>query len=144
MEETHKYDDIIHLTRPESPSRPRMSPVERGAQFSPFAALTGYEEAVKETARLTDTKRELTEDEKSVLDGKLRMILAHLTDRPRVKILYFLPDKRKAGGEYVRLTGVVGQIDPQEGYVSMEDGVRIPIRQIRAIEGLLFSDEEME
>ena len=138
MEETHKYDDIIHLTRPESPSRPRMSAVERGAQFSPFAALTGYEEAVRETARLTEEKRELTEDEKSAIDGRLRLIMDRLSERPRVGILYFHPDGRKSGGEYVRVTGVVREIDPLARTVAMESGDVIPIDHIRDIEGELF------
>lgn len=142
MEESHKYDDIIHLSRPESPSRPRMSRVERGAQFSPFAALTGYEEAVKETARLTDTKRELTEDEKSVLDGKLRLIADRLGERPVATITYFQPDKKKAGGAYVSVTDTVCAIDAVEGCVILEEGVKIPMERIRAIDSELFRNLE--
>ena len=142
MEETHKYDDIIHLTRPESPSRPRMSAVERGAQFSPFAALTGYEEAVRETARLTETKTELTEDEKSILDGKLRLIADRLDERPAVTVTYFQPDKKKKGGAYVSVTDAVRAIDAVESCVILEMGEKIPMERIRAIEGKLFVDNE--
>ena len=142
MEETHKYDDIIHLTRPESPSRPRMSAVERGAQFSPFAALTGYEEAVRDTARLTETKTELTEDEKSILDGKLRLIADRLDERPAVTVTYFQPDKKKKGGAYVSVTDAVRAIDAVESCVILEMGEKIPMERIRAIEGKLFVDNE--
>ncbi len=142
MEETHKYDDIIHLTRPESPSRPRMSAVERGAQFSPFAALTGYEEAIGETARLTETKTELTEDEKSILDGKLRLIADRLDERPAVTVTYFQPDKKKKGGAYVSVTDAVRAIDAVESCVILEMGEKIPMERIRAIEGKLFVDNE--
>lgn len=142
MEETHKYDDIIRLTRPESPSRPRMSAVERGAQFSPFAALTGYEEAVRETARLTETKTELTEDEKSILDGKLRLIADRLDERPAVTVTYFQPDKKKKGGAYVSVTDAVRAIDAVESCVILEMGEKIPMERIRAIEGKLFVDNE--
>ena len=144
MKESHQYDDIIHLTRPISPSRPRMSPIERGAQFSPFAALTGYEEAVRETARLTDEQRELTEDEKSLLDGRLRLILDRLSERPRIRILYFLPDEKKAGGEYVSVTGCIQRIDSLERCVYMEDGTTVPIDRIRGIDGDLFCDGDTE
>lgn len=143
MEESHKYDDIIHLSRPASPGRPRMSAVDRGTQFSPFAALSGYEEAVRETARLTDTYTELTEDEKSALDGKLRLIAEQGGDQV-ITVTYFLPDKRKAGGEYVSVTGAVREIDAHERCVRMELGEAIPIDQIRAIEGEIFDNMNIE
>ena len=121
-----------------------MSAVERGAQFSPFAALSGYEEAVRETARLTDTRTELTEDEKSELDGRLRLIVDRLEQRPTVRITYFLPDEKKAGGEYVIASGAVRAIDSFERCVRMESGEVIPIDRIRAIEGDLFNNRYTE
>jgi len=133
-----KYADIIHLPHHTSPTRPRMSECDRAAQFSPFAALTGYDAAVSETGRLTEIKAELSEDEKSILNEKIQMILDHLDREPFVTVTYFVPDAKKAGGAYVEAAGVVRQIDEYERTVVVEDGTQIPIRQIRSIEGDMF------
>ena len=97
---TERYSDIINLPHHVSVKHPQMSMTERAAQFNPFAALTGYDDAVEETARLTESQAELTESRKAALDEALREILSAET-RPQVTIRYFLPDEKKAGGRYV-------------------------------------------
>lgn len=126
-----KYDDIINLPHPTSSRHPRMSMADRAAQFSPFAALVGHGAAIEETARLTDRKIELTEDEKSLLDEKLRLLLE--TGGTGV-FTWFLPDDRKDGGAYITATGKVKKIDPLEGWVILKDETAIPIEDILEIE----------
>lgn len=130
------YDDIINCPRHSSPGRPKMSMIDRAAQFSPFAALTGYGAAVTETARLTDSRVELDEDEKAILDGKLRAFSVG-SNRPEVQIIYFLPDEKKAGGAYVCVRGRIRQIEPAWGLVRMEDGTEIPLEDVAGVEGPL-------
>lgn len=130
----HNYDDIINLPHHVSPNRRRMSNVERGAQFSPFAALTGYEAAVEEAARLTDGKKELTEEMKAIIDAKIQAISEHPDAEPQVTITYFRPDERKEGGAYVRVTGAVKEIDRIGKTIVLTDKTRIPMEQIREIE----------
>ena len=117
------YDDIIGLPHPNSERHPRMPMANRAAQFSPFAALTGYDDAVKETARLTDGKIELTEEEKSILDGRLQL----LAPGESASITYFQPDGRKRGGAYVTVSGVVKRVDAAAREVVLTDGKRIPV-----------------
>lgn len=124
------YDDIIHLPHHVSEKHPQMSAVNRAAQFMPFRALTGYEDAVQETARLTDQKIELTEDEKMLLDMKLQQLADLLPEHPQVTLTYFLPDQKKSGGAYVTLTGEVRKIDEVEHVVIMKDRQRVPITDI--------------
>ena len=111
MTETHKYDDIINLPHHVSHSRPRMSNYDRAAQFSPFAALTGYGDAVKETERITDNKLELAEDEKQLLNEKMQILLENLDVNPKITVTYFEPDKKKSGGVYLTKIGNVKEID---------------------------------
>lgn len=96
----HKYDDIINLPHYTSSKRPRMAMIDRAAQFSPFAALTGYDAAVKETARLTEDRVELDEYQKSALNDRLQIVQERLSDTPVISITYFVPDERKSGGAY--------------------------------------------
>lgn len=124
------YEDIIRLAHYVSTTRNRMSMLERAAQFSPFAALTGHDAAVKETARLTEEKIELDENEKAILNEKLQMIVEKLSEQPEVTITYFRPDKKKAGGEYVEVTGKVKKIDEYERCIRMMNGTEISIEQI--------------
>lgn len=138
-DDAHKYDDIIDLPHHISPTRPRMSVRDRAAQFAPFAALTGHDAVIAETARLTDACTELDESEKSILNEKLQMILEHIDDAPEVTITYFVPDARKSGGAYVSLTGQVKKIDEYEHQVIMTDGAAIAIDSIYAIESRLFN-----
>ncbi len=125
-----KYDDIINLPHHVSTTRHRMSMLERAAQFQPFRALVGYEDAVHETARLTDERAELTEDEKSLLDTKLQELAGKIGSQPWVTVTYFRPDKKKAGGEYVTTTGQLKRIHDFEGALLLAGGKRILIEDI--------------
>lgn len=126
----HRYDDILHLPHHQSGTRPHMSLHDRAAQFSPFAALTGYDAAVEEAARLTEQKLELSEEEKAAIGAKLTEIKEHIKERPEVTVTYFVPDERKAGGTYVTVTGTVRRIDEFERVVVMQDQSRIGIDDI--------------
>lgn len=134
----HNYDDIINLPHHTSPNRKPMSNVERGAQFSPFAALTGYDAAVIETARLTDVKRDFTEDRKAVIDMKIQIIVDHIRESPYIAVTYFLPDSKKEGGAYVCISGNVWEIDEYERRIVFADKTFVPIEQIQDIESKLF------
>ena len=122
-----EYDDIIDLPRPKSKHEP-MPMSDRAAQFSPFAALTGYGDAIDETARLTDARIELSEEERAELDYK-QQYLATL-DSPTVTVTYFVPDERKTGGAYVTHTGVLKRVDEVERMVVFEDGLRVPLDEV--------------
>ena len=135
----HQYDDIINLPHHQSATRPHMSNYDRAAQFAPFAALTGYDDAVKETARLTDKKVELDEYSKDALNERLNMIQDAIDEQPEVSITYFLLDKKKSGGAYVTVTGRVKKIDEYENIVLLQDGTKIPIDDIAEIAGDIFS-----
>lgn len=139
MENEHYYDDIINLKRYNSPSRPRMSRMNRAAQFAPFAALTGYDAAVSETARLTEKKRELSEDEYIMLSSKLQMLSENIQDRPIIQITYFLPDSSKDGGSYQNIYGAVRRIDEEQMQVIFTDGSKIDIADICGIDGSIFN-----
>ena len=132
------YDDIKHLTRPQYDDLPPMSMHDRAAQFSPFAALVGYDDAVAETARLTDSKAELTEDEMSELNANLNRLLDSLDEQPQISVTYFVPDEKKSGGKYVEKVGVVRIIDSYAGELVFTDGVRIAVADMAA---LTFIDE---
>ena len=125
------YDDIINLPHPTSARHPRMPMADRAAQFSPFAALSGHGAAVRETARLTDRKIELTEDEKAVLDEKLRLLL---DTGGEAVFTYFLPDEKKSGGAYVTAAGRVKKLDPQSRRIILTGGAVIPVEDISEIE----------
>ena len=132
------YEDIINLPHPTSPRHPRMPMIDRAAQFSPFAALTGYEAAIKETARLTVQKIHLDQDAQAALDEKLRLLAETIDGYPEVTITYFLPDKKKAGGEYVTASGRIRKIDMYEQAIILMNGTRIPIDDILDAESRLF------
>ena len=117
----HRYDDVIYRQHPTSKKHPRMSRMNRAAQFAPFAALTGYEESIKETARLTDRKIELSEYEIEELNAKLNFIQEHIKERPEVTITYFQPDERKEGSVYITATGKVRRIDEASKVLVFED-----------------------
>ena len=109
--EEGRYDDIINLPHHVSTKHPHMAPIDRAAQFSPFAALTGHDEAIKETARLTDERMELDENRKELLDARLQLLREHLGEKPTVTFTFFEPDERKSGGAYVTVTGSVKKIE---------------------------------
>lgn len=127
------YEDIIYLSHHVSTKRPQMSLHDRAAQFAPFAALTGHEEAVKETARLTDNRIELDENEIQLLDQKLQYLEAQL-EQPDIDITYFLPDQRKSGGEYIEVQGRIKRIDRYNHRLQMEDETTIPIEDILKVD----------
>lgn len=129
------YDDIINLPHHTSKTRPRMSRQDRAAQFSPFAALTGYDDVVKETARLTNKRVELTEDEKSMLDEKLRLVME---SGSVAAVTWFQPDLKKSGGAYVTTTSRVKKTDQLHHLLVMEDGTQIPIDAITDIDSNIF------
>ena len=126
-----KYDDMLHLPHHVSPTRRRMTMAERAAQFSPFAALVGYEDAVRETGRVVGQRVELSDEEKAVLDRKQRVILEAI-------VTYFRPDSRKDGGEYVRHTGAVKKVREIERALVFVDGVEVPFGDVVELAGDLF------
>ena len=144
MSKSNKYDKIINLPHHVSSTRPHMSMIDRAAQFSPFAALTGYDAAVKETARLTEQKIELDEYEKAALDQRILLLQEHLKELPEVTITHFVPDERKDGGKYVSITEAVKKIDTYEKQIVLVDKSKIPIENILSIEGELFRILETE
>ena len=137
-----KYDEIMGLPHHVSKTRPQMPMSDRAAQFAPFAALTGYDAAIKETGRLTDEKIELDVEALSALDMKYQLLMEAHDEAPEVTITYFQPDERKAGGKYVSAVGAVKKIDDFERRITMRDGTRIPTDDVLSIDGELFSSLE--
>lgn len=133
------YEDIINLPHHVSSTRPKMSMIDRAAQFSPFAALTGYDAAIKETGRLTDSKIELDDEGLNDLNMKFQFLLEHLKDEPEVSITYFKADEKKAGGAYLEAIGIVKKLDDFERLITMQDGTKIPMDDILNIDGDAFS-----
>lgn len=131
------YDDIINLPHHRSKVYPPMSRKKRAAQFSPFAALSGHEQAIKEKARLTERKIELSDPKKAQLNAGLLLLERHLEKKPTISITYFIPDEKKSGGAYVTETGVVSKINKYERSIIFEQKT-IPIDDITALEGELF------
>ena len=125
-----RYDDIIYMPHHTSPSRKRMAMTDRAAQFSPFAALTGYEAAIEETGRLTDRQIDFDVDGKAMLDEKLRKLADRISAQPEVRITYFVPDSRKSGGAYVDAVCRVRRIDPNRKGILTEEGLWIPFERI--------------
>ena len=136
------YDDIIDLPHPTSEKHPRMSMLDRAAQFSPFAALSGHAGAIRETARLTDAKVELSEEEKLALDRKLQILSDRLSEHPEVSIVYFQADERKEGGAYVTAAGSVKKIDNYQYIVVIDGGIGVPIEDIFEIQSSIFAGIE--
>ena len=123
-----RYGDIINLPHHVSPTRQRMSMHDRAAQFAPFAALVGYDDAVAETARLTETRPELDAQENKELDMRLRYLADHLKEQPVVHIRYFMPDERKSGGAIMEFNGIVRKI--ANGIIVTADGLNINIEDM--------------
>ena len=135
LHESHKYDDIINLPHHVSKSHPPMDIMDRAAQFSPFAALTGYEAAAKETQRLTQPKIELDESEKQLLDEKFHQLEAQLPMSPVITVTYFVPDTRKEGGAYRTISGSIRKIDRYKRMIQMDSGEILPLDDILDITG---------
>ena len=135
------YDNIIDLPHPTSKKHPRMSMEERAAQFAPFAALTGFGGVIRETGRLTDRRVELGESDRAELERTLNFLDSQEEEHPAVQVAYFLPDARKEGGAYVTVTGRLKRIDQVEGVLLLQEGVRVPIRDIREVRVASLSPE---
>ncbi len=132
------YDDMINMPCPTSPRHPRMPRADRAAQFAPFAALTGYDAAIDETGRLTDTKIDISEDMREKLDLKQNFLADIIDEQPEISVTYFIPDKKKSGGAYVTANGRLKQIDEYEQLIILTDGKKIPIQEVYSIESDLF------
>ena len=128
----------IGLPHHVSKTRSQMPMSDRATQFAPFAALTGYDDAVKETGRLTDDKIELEESSLNVLNAKIRLLWEKLADAPEVTFTYFKPDDRKDGGAYLTITGTVKKIDDYERLIVLQDGMKLPMDDILDINGDIF------
>ena len=137
MNDSGKYDDIIKLSHHISKKHSQMSMKERAAQFAPFAALVGYEDAVEETARITTKRIELNEEEKNALDIKLQMLNEQIRVQiyPNVIIMYFVPDLKKDGGKYIKISGTVKRIDEYKQIIILDDKTAISISEIVSITG---------
>ncbi len=141
---THKfpYEDIINLPPHISKKHPQPTMLERAARFSPFAAITGYEEMVKEAARVTDKKIELDEGSKEILNEKLLFVTEMCESDAIINITYFIPDNLKSGGKYTTVSGTIKRIDEYERRIILVDGTIIPIDDIYQIDGDMFSGNE--
>lgn len=137
-----KYDEIMELPHHVSKTRPQMPMSDRAAQFAPFAALTGYDSAIKETGRLTDERIELNEEALTALDMKYQLLMDAFDDAPEVTITYFQPDERKTGGKYITATGTVKKVDDFERRITMQNGTKILMDDVLNIDGELFSSLE--
>ena len=135
---TGKYD-AMSLSHHVSKMRPQMSMSDRAAQFAPFAALTGYDDAVKEAGRLTDDKIELEESSLNELNVKIQLLRENLADGPEITFTYFKPDERKAGGAYLTKTGTVKKLDDYERQIMLQDGTKLPMDDILDISGEIFA-----
>ena len=135
-----RYGDMMYYPRPYSRRHASMSRLDRAAQFAPFSALTGYEAAVQETARLTDPFSEANEDAEERLNAKLLFLADHLEQSPTVTITVFQPDTRKAGGSYVRISGTIQRMDSVFQTILLRDGQKIQMKYICEIESDLFPD----
>ena len=138
---TGKYDDIIHLPHHTSTYRKRMSMIDRAAQFSPFAALVGYDDAIEETARLTGQRIELDENEMYMLNIRQQYLLTLLPQMPQITVTYFSPDERKEGGEYVTVTGRLKSILPHEDTMILSDGTSICLKDVIRLDSPVFPNE---
>ena len=133
-----KYKDIIDLPHHISEKRRKMPMIDRAAQFSPFAALTGYDAAIQETGRLTEERRELSEESKAELDRKQQILLQHISEHPEITVTYFVHDDRKPGGAYVTVTGRLKRMDAYMNCLILDAGARIPAYHVVEIQSGLF------
>lgn len=138
------YQDIINLPHYVSKKRQQMPITDRAAQFAPFAALTGYEENIKEATRLTDTRIEIDEERKLILNDKLQIILNNIKDEPVITFTYFIYDDKKSGGKYINITNQVKKINITDGYITLIDKTKIPIEEIIDINGDIFKNYQID
>ena len=138
MNEKFPYGDIVNLPRPVSKKHPEPPLSERAARFAPFAAITDYEEMVLEEARVTEEKIELDESALTILNEKLNILQNNLSQSPEITVTYFAPDKKKAGGAYVNISGTVRQIDVYSKLLILENDKKIRIENIYKLDGDIF------
>ena len=136
------YEDIVNLKHHQSKTRPHMSNYQRAAQFAPFAALTGYGDAVNETARITADRIDLSEAEKSILSEKLTLLRDSVRHKPEILFTYFVADELKTGGCFESKNGIVKKFDEYERLITLEDSAQIPIDDIIELSGELFAGFE--
>lgn len=136
-----KYEVLLSMPHHVSKSRPQMSAHDRAAQFSPFAALTGYDGVLQETGRVTEQRIDLTEEQKAVLDHRIRWLVGQVNSHPAVSITYFVKDVRKEGGAYLTHSGKIRKIQEYERLLVLEDGIQIPIDDILRVEAEHFQGE---
>lgn len=134
------FSDIMHKDRPKS-SRPKMSIYDRSAQFSPFAALVGYEDAIQETARLTEKRRILDKEQIQTLNNQLNFLIAHAKDKFIITVTYFQEDKLKDGGKYISQTSHIIKIDTFNRFLLLDTGEKIYFRDLYRIEGDCFDND---
>ena len=134
MNDEHKYDDIINLEHHVSTKHSRMSLENRSAQFTPFSALTGYEEAVTEEARITESRIDIDEEAKIEVNEKLNYIMKHIDKNIIVSVTYFEKDKKKQGGSYKTIKGIIKKIDDFRKTIEMQTGEIIKIEELKKIE----------
>lgn len=132
--EIDKYRDIINLPHPEPRNHPRMSMANRAAQFMPFAALTGYDDAIQETGRLTEARKELDEEARKKLDDTLWLLMDEIASRPMAELTIFEPDELKSGGSYQHIRGRLRKIDTINKTFIFEDSRIVEIENIVGIE----------
>ena len=132
------YDDIINLPHHVSSTRPQMSMIDRAAQFSPFAALTGYDAAIKETGRLTDEKIELDDEALNNLNMKFQILFEKLDEQPDIAITYFKPDETKSGGAYLTTTDKLKKVDEYERIITTANGTKIPMDDVINLESEIY------
>lgn len=136
-----KYDDMLFLPHHVSAVHPQMSRHDRAAQFSPFAALSGYDAVLREVGRLTQPQKELDEGVQAELNGQLRVLAGLLDQHPEVTVTWFRPDGKKEGGEYLTATGTVRKIDTYREVLILESGEQISIHNLLSLSGSAFDAE---
>ena len=139
-----RYDDIINLPHHVSKTRKPMPMINRAAQFAPFAALTGHDEAIAETARQTTPKQILSSDEQEILSKRLAYAIDHISERPNLTFTYFIPDTLKDGGRYVTITGVIRKYDALEKTVVLETNEILLIDNILSTSGEMIEKLQQE
>ena len=135
----HRYDDMLDMPHPVSSARPHMSMLDRAAQFSPFAALTGYHEVIDETGRFTEGYEAPDELRQTQLNEMLCLLRENLHMQPQVQLTYFLPDEAKSGGRWITVTGQVAAVDPERQLLTLTDDTAIPFERLLEIRAPLFT-----
>lgn len=141
MNKEHQYDDIINLPHHVSSVRTQMSLHDRAAQFLPFAALTGFEDAIQETGRMTQERISLSEGSIESLNEKLHILSKEIGSYPKITVTYFVPDEKKKGGAYDTVEGCVKRIDEYKHMIVMSDGTEILMEDVIEIDGEILQGE---